>query len=94
MTLIQLLKERTAVFDMSGGMLNNYPWLRFVAPEKTGYNVMQRVNSQIGHFILDTIREHQKTWTEGREDDLIYTFLGEMRRRQNQNSNFTGNCFN
>lgn len=49
---------------------------------------MQSVNSQIGAFILETIREHQKTWTEGREDDLIYTFLGEM--RENQNSNFTG----
>lgn len=90
MTLLQLLKKRTAAFDMSGGTLNNYPWLRFVAPEKTGYNVMQSVNSQIGAFILETIREHQKTWTEGREDDLIYTFLGEMRHRQNQNSNFTG----
>lgn len=54
---------------------------------------MQSVNAQIGAFILDTIREHQKTWTEGREDDLIYTFLAEMRRRQDHNSNFTGKGF-
>ncbi|XP_066254630.1 uncharacterized protein [Euwallacea similis] len=80
--LIELLNKRTIAFDISGGTLNNYPWLRFIAPEKTGYNIMQTVNNEIREFIMEAIKIHQNSWTEGRCDDFIYAFLTEMKRKE------------
>ncbi|KAF2901223.1 hypothetical protein ILUMI_04967 [Ignelater luminosus] len=78
--LLDLLAKRTRAFDMSGGLLGQYPWLRFIAPEKTGYNLIKSLNEEIKEFFMETINEHNETWTEDRDDDLIYAFISEMKR--------------
>ncbi|XP_050311649.1 uncharacterized protein LOC126747190 [Anthonomus grandis grandis] len=87
--LLGLMEKRTQAFDMSGGTLNNYPWMRFVAPEKTGYNLMVNVNAQIKDFIMEAIEEHKRSWTAGRGDDFIYYFLSEMAKVRGQQTTFT-----
>ncbi|CAG9763051.1 unnamed protein product [Ceutorhynchus assimilis] len=88
--LLDLLKQRSKAFDMSGGFLNHYPWLRHLAPQKTGYSLLQTINNQIRQFIMEAVNEHKSQWTEGRSDDFIYSFLGEMKKQNYyDNSNFT-----
>jgi hypothetical protein len=50
--LLQLLKARSKAFNMAGGFLNHFPWIRFLAPERTGYNLILRLNSELKDIFL------------------------------------------
>jgi hypothetical protein len=50
--LLQLMSRRARAFDMSGGTLNQFPWLRFFAPEWSGYNIITRINAQLKEMIM------------------------------------------
>lgn len=45
--ILQLMSRRGAAFDMAGGLLNQMPWLRHVAPAKTGYSLIMDINQQL-----------------------------------------------
>ncbi|XP_018325316.1 probable cytochrome P450 305a1 isoform X1 [Agrilus planipennis] len=80
--LFSLMARRTKIFDMAGGILNQFPWLRFVAPEKTGYTLMQNFNKELKEFFMDIINEHKESWREDRKDDVIYSFITEMKKKR------------
>lgn len=88
--LLDLLNKRSRAFDMSGGLLNHQPWLRFVAPEMSGYNLIKQVNAELKEYLMETINEHYETWTDGKNDDLIYSFITETKRINEYTSMFTG----
>uniref|UniRef100_A0A182FZX1 Uncharacterized protein n=1 Tax=Anopheles albimanus TaxID=7167 RepID=A0A182FZX1_ANOAL len=89
--LLQLLQDRSKAFDMSGGTLNQLPWLRFIAPEWSGYNLLVRFNKQLHEFFTPTIEEHHRNFSDEKaSDDLIYAYIKEMRNRDSEsNTNFT-----
>ncbi|XP_077302193.1 cytochrome P450 305a1 [Arctopsyche grandis] len=87
--LLTLLKTRSGAFDMCGGFLNQFPELRFILPEWTGYNLLKKLNSQLYDFFMDAINDHKKTISVANED-LIHTFLCEMNeRKDDKNSTFS-----
>lgn len=89
--LLDLLQKRSKAFDMSGGVLSQMPWMRFIAPEKTGYNLLKRFNNELHNLFMETIRAHQASYTkEKADDDLIYAYITEMKEREHdKNSTFT-----
>lgn len=89
--LLELLNRRSKVFDMSGGILSQMPWMRFIAPEYTGYNLIKEFNMELHEFFMETIRAHQATYSEEKAgDDLIYAYIKEMKEREHdKNSTFT-----
>lgn len=89
--LLQLMQQRSKAFDMSGGVLNQMAWLRHVAPEWTGFNLINRFNSELRAFFMETIEAHKLDYTDDRaDDDLIYAYLREMRAdAQNPDSTFS-----
>ena len=50
--LMLLMNKRAKAFDMSGGTLNQFPWLRFIAPEWTGYNIIVNINAELKEIIM------------------------------------------
>lgn len=88
--LLELLSIRSKVFDISGGTLSQHPWLRFVAPKKSGYNLIRKLNIELKELLMETVAQHCKTWTEGTNDDLIYSFITEMKKTNGHKSTFTG----
>ena len=89
--LLKLLGQRSKAFDMSGGTLNQMPWLRFIAPEKTGYNLIKRFNEELNQFFKVSVDQHHRDYDESKaSDDLIYAYIKEMKKRENDpNSTFT-----
>lgn len=82
--LLDLLQQRSKAFDMSGGVLSQMPWMRFIAPEKTGYNLLKRFNNELHALFMETIEKHKATYSnEKAEDDLIYAYIKEMKEREN-----------
>lgn len=51
-TLLELMQRRSRSFDMSGGVLSQFPWIRFVAPEASGFTLLNTVNKQLNAFFM------------------------------------------
>ncbi|XP_014230728.1 probable cytochrome P450 305a1 [Trichogramma pretiosum] len=77
-SLIELMDKRAKSLDMMGGILSAFPWIRFIAPEWSGYNVLVAINNEFKALIMETIEEHKKNYVPGSETDLIDMFLNEM----------------
>lgn len=83
--LISLLHKRSKVFDMAGGILSQIPLLRFIAPEYSGYSLIKNLNEEFYSFFMDVINDHVNLFEESKSnDDLIYAFLSEMKKRENE----------
>lgn len=82
---LNLLQKRSKAFDMSGGILSQMPWLRFVAPEKTGFSLIKNLNKEFHSFFMEIIKEHLETYSDEKSsDDLIYAFIKEMKSHENE----------
>lgn len=80
-TLLSLLGRRSKAFDICGGSLSQFPWLRYLAPDRTGYNLILELNKELNNLIMDNINEHKVNFekSNGKEEsDLIYAYLKEM----------------
>ncbi|XP_046739159.1 methyl farnesoate epoxidase-like [Diprion similis] len=88
---IDLMKRRARAFDMIGGTLSALPWIRHIAPEKSGYNLLTTVNMELKRFFMETINEHKKNYTANKQDDLIDMFLNEMYSEANSDGLFNEN---
>lgn len=89
--LFALLNRRAKAFDMSGGTLSQMPWLRFFAPESTGFNLINNLNKEFYELFMEVIKEHLNDYSDEKAgDDLIYAFIKEMKlQEKNLNSTFT-----
>lgn len=88
--LLNLLNLRSKAFDMSGGVLNQMAWLRHIAPEKTGFNLIKRFNQELHEFFMASIKSHKADYDEGKAtDDLIYAYIKAMRENKAKSQNFT-----
>lgn len=89
--LFDLMDRRTRIFDINGGILNQMPWLRFIAPEKTGYNLIKRLNEDLFELLIEEVEIHLNNYSKDKaRDDLIYAFIKEMKKQENNpNSTFT-----
>lgn len=88
--LLELLTTRSKILDISGGVLNHMPFLRFVAPEKTGFNLINRTNQDIHAFVMKSITAHHCDFDDEKaNDDLIYAYIKEMRDRKGKPNTFT-----
>ncbi|CAG9864107.1 unnamed protein product [Phyllotreta striolata] len=88
-SLLDILGKRSRAFDMAGGTLNQFPWMRFVSPEGSGYNLIMRLNAELREMLMETIEQHYAKWEEDRHDDLIYAFVSEMKKANEANTTFT-----
>lgn len=88
--LLELMQQRSKAFDMSGGILNTMPFLRYIAPEKTNFNLINRFNQELHDFFMASIKEHKLEYSEERSaDDLVFAYLKEMKMHEGCPSNFT-----
>lgn len=54
--LLTLMRKRSSAFDMAGGLLNQMPWIRYLAPVRTGYSLITDINQQL--YSLISVRFH------------------------------------
>ncbi|XP_065208483.1 methyl farnesoate epoxidase-like isoform X2 [Planococcus citri] len=86
--LVYLVHEVFRILDMSGGPLNQMPFIRYVAPKKSGYASMVAITAELVDFLKEVVREHQ----ESQADSFINTFLQEVNNnKSNKDSTFTEN---
>ncbi|XP_014476523.1 PREDICTED: probable cytochrome P450 305a1 [Dinoponera quadriceps] len=79
---IEILECRAKAFDMSGGILASFPWIRYIMPNASGYNILISLNNELKHLLMTTINEHKQHYVEGAEKDFIDLFLREMKAHE------------
>ncbi|KAJ9576497.1 hypothetical protein L9F63_025607 [Diploptera punctata] len=84
--LLDIVHKCFRMIDPSGGLLNQMPPLRFIAPRHSGYtNLMTHLN-RIWNFLRETIDDHRKSFNADNMRDLIDLFLREMETSKCQNN--------
>ncbi|XP_031840627.1 putative cytochrome P450 305a1 [Nomia melanderi] len=86
---VDLMERRGRMFDILGGVLSAFPWIRYIAPQATGYNVLVKLNNELRTFIMETVNEHRAKHVVGGEEDLIDKFLDEMVKTKETSSIYT-----
>ncbi|CAG9763050.1 unnamed protein product [Ceutorhynchus assimilis] len=76
--LLQIIHDCFRIVDMSGGLINQLPFLRYIAPSASGYNQILDVLTRMWTFLQETIDEHRRTLTPSQPRDLIDAFLHSM----------------
>lgn len=49
--LLEIMHDAFRITDISGGMLNQLPLLRFIAPNATGYNKLMEILTRMWEFL-------------------------------------------
>ncbi|CAK1554866.1 unnamed protein product [Leptosia nina] len=82
--IIDLFAKRSKAFSIAGGWLNQWPLIRFIMPDLSGYNLIKNLNIQISDIIEEAVLKHKNGTIEG--SDFIYKFLEEM--KENKSSGY------
>ncbi|XP_057329953.1 probable cytochrome P450 305a1 [Microplitis mediator] len=86
---LDLMERRSKAFDMAGGILSIFPWIRYFAPKTSGYELLVTLNNELKAFLMETIEAHKKKYIKGSEKDLIDMFLTEMYQEKRSDTGFT-----
>lgn len=49
---MELIENRARQFDLTGGVLLNFPWIRNLAPEYSGYRVLKTLNDELKNILM------------------------------------------
>lgn len=89
--LMKMIHESFRVIDMSGGILNQFPFIRHIFPEKSGYRKLIRTLQPLWKFLLETVEEIReqrkiKNYDENEFNSLIEAFLLEIEKKSDNSS--------
>nr|QYV43140.1 methyl farnesoate epoxidase / farnesoate epoxidase [Colaphellus bowringi] len=77
--LLEIIHDAFRIVDISGGVLNQMPFLRHIAPNASGYNQIKNILERMWDFLEETISEHKKTVELSQQPrDLIDAFLQKI----------------
>nr|XP_033340660.1 probable cytochrome P450 305a1 isoform X1 [Megalopta genalis]XP_033340661.1 probable cytochrome P450 305a1 isoform X2 [Megalopta genalis]XP_033340662.1 probable cytochrome P450 305a1 isoform X1 [Megalopta genalis] len=86
---IDMMDRRSRMFDVTGGALSSFPWLRYVAPEASGYKLLVTLNDELKNFFMETLMEHKKNYVPGKVTDIIDKFMSEMMKNRADDTVYT-----
>lgn len=86
--LHKMIHDGFKVIDMSGGVLNLFPPIRFICPEQSGYLPLLRVLEPLWKFLTNTIDEIKEESLSSETSSFISYFLKEMKVK-NRHYSFT-----
>ncbi|CAD7080762.1 unnamed protein product [Hermetia illucens] len=84
--LLSKIHDSFRVIDMSGGILNQFPFIRHIFPEKSGYRKLVQTHLPIWNFLVETVVEiRDKMVPNTPPKSIIEAFLIEIESK-NANS--------
>lgn len=84
-----LLTELFAKIDMVGALFSQFPFLRFVAPEASGYKSFVRIHKRVWEFLKTELESHKNTFILNQPRDLMDVYL-QMLQSQDKKDSYSG----
>lgn len=89
-----ILTDLFASIDMMGALFSHFPFLRFIAPNASGYNSFVSCHKKIHAFIRREVENHKKTFKPSDEPrDLIDAYLKVLYSGDEDNNGKTDESF-
>ncbi|KAJ9585265.1 hypothetical protein L9F63_002965, partial [Diploptera punctata] len=90
--LLDIVHKCFRMIDPSGGLLNQMPPLRFIAPRHSGYtNLMTHLN-RIWNFLRVSIYDHRKSFNADNMRDLIDLFYARWKHQNARTTHLLKIC--
>uniref|UniRef100_A0A2S2R175 Putative Cytochrome p450 n=1 Tax=Sipha flava TaxID=143950 RepID=A0A2S2R175_9HEMI len=70
-----LLTELFANIDMVGALFSQFPFLRYIAPEASGYKTFVNIHQQVWKFLRAELDSHKDTFILNQPRDLMDVYL-------------------
>ncbi|XP_073974032.1 probable cytochrome P450 303a1 [Rhodnius prolixus] len=86
--LQNLMTELFANIDMVGTLFSQFPFLRHIAPERSGYKQFISIHERLWRFLKDELDHHKETFQPGDPRDLMDVYL-EMLNSPERKSSFS-----
>ncbi|XP_046141021.1 methyl farnesoate epoxidase-like [Osmia bicornis bicornis] len=85
---INILKDLTSSSNVMGGILNQFPFLRYLFPNLTGFSVFAERQSRINSFFMNIVSKHKETMNETKHEctNFIDAYLQEIETRRTSSS--------
>lgn len=74
-TLQKILTDLFLAVDMVGCLFSHFPFLRYLAPEFSGYTGYMKTHHALWKFLQDEIERHKRTFKQGEPRDFIDVYL-------------------
>ncbi|XP_037035613.1 methyl farnesoate epoxidase-like [Bradysia coprophila] len=87
--LLKMIHDSFRVIDMSGGILNQFPFVRYIAPNGSGYKPLVNTLSPLWAFLKEVVIETKNSLTDEEPKSLIQAFLHEIEKVATKDSSFT-----
>ncbi|EFN67203.1 Probable cytochrome P450 305a1 [Camponotus floridanus] len=86
--ILSILNDLIRNSNVSGGILNYLPLLRYIIPNVTGFTVLNQRLTRMSQFFRSEIARHKQTRTQGEFRDFIDVYLAEMEQSSSNISCF------
>lgn len=87
--LMKLIHESFRIIDMSGGILNQFPGIRHILPNLSGYRPLVETLKPLWTFLRETIDEIKILKTDHEPKSLIDAYAREIKSMKSTDSTFT-----
>lgn len=84
-----LLTELFANIDMVGALFSQFPFLRFIAPEASGYKSFVRIHQRVWEFLKIELENHKNTFILNQPRDLMDVYI-QMLHSQDKKESYSG----
>ncbi|KAK9302697.1 hypothetical protein QLX08_005417 [Tetragonisca angustula] len=75
---IHILKDLVRSTNVSGGILNQFPFLRYIFPNLTGYSMFVERQNRINDFFMHVISKHKRDKINGECANFIDVYLQQI----------------
>ncbi|CAB3370180.1 Hypothetical predicted protein [Cloeon dipterum] len=83
---VQILNLATSFlqnFDGSGGIISHLPWLRFIAPDASGFTDLNNAILPMQQYFQEIIADHKREFdVNAAHDNLVDLFLAEISKQK------------
>lgn len=87
-SLQSMLSDLFRKIDLVGCPFGHFPFLKYLAPEQSGYNEYMKTHKPLWNFLLREIDKHKTNFKPGEAKDFIDVYL-ETLKFANKKSNFS-----
>lgn len=86
--LQRIMADLFKKIDLVGCLFGQFPFLRYLAPERSGYNTYIKTHIPIWKFLTDEIENHKQNFKNGEAKDFVDKYLEEL-EASGEKTNFT-----
>lgn len=87
--LQSILKELLTSISMTGASFSYFPILKYLAPEKSGYNLYVMTHLRIWEFLYKELHQHKRTINPHEPRDVMDVYLNLLNSQKKLSASFT-----